>query len=662
MLKINKLELDDFGPFKGTQTLEFPEEDGVTIVFGENMRGKTTLLNAIRYALFGRILGRGTREISPEQFINWESEEEGKFSFKVALSFEENGTDYELVREHTPKDGIEVPQSDEDYTENVYLVKDGTVTGPEAREKELAKILPQQVSRFFLFDGELLQQYEELLIDESEMGQQIREAIERILGVPVLKNGRADLQALLNDAQTQEQEAAQRDNETEQLGTQLETAHGKRDQLESDLSELKDELEELTEEKLAIQNKLQQLEAARSLVNQRENLEEKLEEIDQALEDKQAQLQEAMADSWRSVLQSTVQERLETLKEQRRELEKKQTRISVAEQLAERISDGLEHGDCPICEQPLEDGAEQHLQSELEQFQELTDQDFDPDERYDQILRSIEALERVIESDNTDRVEAIISEIDELKARRATVSDDLSEVKEGLESSKEEQVRDLNKHYEDIVGEIRIKKDAIKETEKELEKAKNTVQDLQDRLDQISGSGLERERARRELYEKLQDLFDQGVAEYRDRLRQRVESDASDIFLRLTTEPEYERLKINDNYGLTIIHEDGDEIEVRSAGAEHVVALALMGALQNNAPLQGPIIMDSPFGRLDRGHMENVVEALPTFTDQVMLLVYRDEIDPQRARDILKGQLRKEYTLERVSARHTDIQKGGVEQ
>nr|WP_299237222.1 AAA family ATPase [Natronomonas sp.] len=662
MLKINRLELEDFGPFKGNQTLEFPKEDGVTIVFGENMRGKTTLLNAIRYALFGRILDRGTREISPEQFINWETKEEGKFSFKIALYFEENGTDYELVREHTPKDGIEVPQADDDYTENVYLVKDGTVTGPEAREKELAEILPQQVSRFFLFDGELLQQYEELLIDESEMGQQIREAIERILGVPVLKNGRADIQALLNDAQTKEQEAAQRDDETEQLGTQLETTHGKRNQLESDLSELKDELDGLKEEKLAIQNKLQQLEGARSLVNRRENLEEELEEIDQGLEDKQAQLQEAMADSWRSVLQSTVQDRLETLKEQRQELEKKQTRISVAEQLAERISDGLERGDCPICDQPLEDGAEQHLQSELEQFQGLTDQDFDPEERYDQILRSIEALERVIESDNTDRVKAIISEIDELKARRATVSDDLSEVKEGLESSKEERVRDLNKQYEDTVGEIRIKKDAIEETENELEKAKNTVQDLQDRLDQISGSGLERERARRELYEKLEELFDQGVAEYRDRLRQRVESDASEIFLRLTTEPEYERLKINDNYGLTIIHEDGDEIEVRSAGAEHVVALALMGALQNNAPLQGPIIMDSPFGRLDRGHMENVVEALPTFTDQVMLLVYRDEIDPQRARDILKGQLRKEYTLERVSARHTDLQKGGVEE
>jgi hypothetical protein len=29
------------------------------------------------------------------------------------------------------------------------------------------------------------------------------------------------------------------------------------------------------------------------------------------------------------------------------------------------------------------------------------------------------------------------------------------------------------------------------------------------------------------------------------------------------------------------------------------VALALIGALQNNAPLRGPFVMDSPFGRVD---------------------------------------------------------------
>lgn len=662
MLRFNKIELEDFGPFKGTQSLEFPDKDGVTIVFGENMRGKTTLLNAIRYALFGRILGRGSRQISPEKFINWESKEGGKFSFKITLYFEEGGSEYELVRQFSPKEGIGTPQSDADYTEEVYLIKDDSVTGPEEREEELARILPQQVSRFFLFDGELLQQYEELLIDESEMGQKIREAIERILGVPVLKNGRADLRALLNEAQEQEQKAAQRSNKTEQIGAQLETATAKRDQLQSDLEELNEELDKLEDNKSAKRSQLQQLEAAKNLVDERKDLKEDLAQIEKDLADKREELRNLMKDSWRSVLHETIEGRLENLEERRRELDKKRTRISVAENLAERISEGLEEDECPICDQELHDDAEDHLEAELQSFQGLVEQDTDFEDEYEQVVKFIDALENQIGSDPRDQIQATISEIDELKAKRAKIKDDISEIDESLESSKEERVTKLNKEYEQIIGEIKVKEETIKDTKEELGDTKNNINKLQNQLDKVSGAQFEQERKRRELYEQLVDLFDKGVAEYRDRLRQRVEQDASDIFLELTTEPEYDRLQINENYGLTIIHEDGSEIGIRSAGAEHVVALALMGALQNNAPLQGPIIMDSPFGRLDEGHVENVVEALPTFTDQVMLLVYRDEINPDTARGLLKGKLRKEYSLERVSARHTDLQEGGLVQ
>jgi len=127
------------------------------------------------------------------------------------------------------------------------------------------------------------------------------------------------------------------------------------------------------------------------------------------------------------------------------------------------------------------------------------------------------------------------------------------------------------------------------------------------------------------------------------------------LFVQLTSEPEYKGLKINESYGLTIVHQDGTDIPVRSAGAEHIVALSLMGALQRNAPLRGPIVMDSPFGRLDETHTTKVVQSLPSMADQVMLLVYESELDPKQARNELKGKLRKEYRIERVSARHSDL-------
>lgn len=114
--------------------------------------------------------------------------------------------------------------------------------------------------------------------------------------------------------------------------------------------------------------------------------------------------------------------------------------------------------------------------------------------------------------------------------------------------------------------------------------------------------------------------------------------------------------RFNDSYGLTIVHQDGSEIPVRSAGAEHIVALSLMGALQRNAPLRGPIVMDSPFGRLDDVHTTKVIQALPSMADQVLLLVYESELDPTEARNQLKGKLRKEYKITRRSARHSEIE------
>ena len=163
------------------------------------------------------------------------------------------------------------------------------------------------------------------------------------------------------------------------------------------------------------------------------------------------------------------------------------------------------------------------------------------------------------------------------------------------------------------------------------------------------------ERRRRDLSAELHRLFDEAVVVYREQLRKRVEADATRHFRALTTEQDYEGLRINDSYGLTIVHRDGTDIPVRSAGAEHVVALSLMGALQNNAPLRGPIVIDSPFGRLDSGHTRNIVRALPSMARQVALLVYEDELPPKLARDELKGKLRREWFLERRSARHTEL-------
>ena len=154
MLTLHKIILEGFGPFKDQNSIEFPDSSGVIVVYGENMRGKTTLLNAIRYVLFGTVLTRRAQSLSLPHIENWENAEEGKHGFKVILEFAHEGNEYVLTRECRLRRGVITPQSDSDYEQLFFLQKNFEALSPGIAETELNRIMPESVSRFFLFDGD----------------------------------------------------------------------------------------------------------------------------------------------------------------------------------------------------------------------------------------------------------------------------------------------------------------------------------------------------------------------------------------------------------------------------------------------------------------------------------------------------------------------------
>jgi DNA sulfur modification protein DndD len=132
MLRLTALHLENFGPYKGKQSVEFPSEDGVTIIYGENMRGKTSLLNAIRFAFFGRILGRGRRDASLHLVGNWEeANDKNVYGFDVRLDMTYDDVKYRLTRTFRPRPGVGKPTDDGDYDRNYFLERDGIPLGPQ---------------------------------------------------------------------------------------------------------------------------------------------------------------------------------------------------------------------------------------------------------------------------------------------------------------------------------------------------------------------------------------------------------------------------------------------------------------------------------------------------------------------------------------------------
>lgn len=644
MLILHSLEIEGFGPFADRQTITFPHEPGVTVIYGANMRGKTSLLNAIRYAFFGSVLGRGSRTRDLHRISNRDRAVDGVYGFSVGLRFGFGPDEYELTRTCQPKDRNSPPSSDEDYEEILILRQDDKVLGPNEKRDVLAHVLPEQVARFFLFDGESLQEYEELLHDESDAGRKISEAIEKILGVPILKRARAHLGALLDDAERAAARNAAKTKETEDIGKALQQASEQKAAHIKEIQESEHILQELYEDKRRAEDYLRTKERYASILGERDRTKERLIEISESLEETESLLQRTMQKGWRTLLGGPVAEARKSL-----QLEATGDLAPLIARIRRRAVD---EGQCPVCERSV--GPEHR-----DRLAETLEVEGDDGSDFSAISPNLNRLAQLGAFKETD-VREVATDLFEkaLKARieRAHLKENISDLETELGDADVERLRSLGVSLSDVMKKIVAYEDAVNEAKEKVEEIAANIQRLTAKLEGAGSSDLKRSQERANLLQKALTVFDTAIERYKADLRDRVERTATEHFLRMTTEKEdYERLLINPSYGLSIVHRYGGTEHDRSAGAEHVVALGLMGALQNNAPLRGPIVMDSPFGRLDEGHTDNVVRALPKMAHQVVLLIHEGELDRQRVRELLPSALKKEYELKRQSARRTRI-------
>lgn len=255
-----------------------------------------------------------------------------------------------------------------------------------------------------------------------------------------------------------------------------------------------------------------------------------------------------------------------------------------------------------------------------------------------------------------DQLADLLVQIDDAKAQQKDLRDEISRYGNiaDLTTATKENAQNLAK----CLAKIDNLREGIQATEDKIKEADTALANLEEKVRRAgtSDSDLNLAIRRVEICDALHQMFSEGIAAYRDKLKNEVERDATELFCSISSDRDYTALKINENYGLSIQHRSGEIIPFRSAGFEHIVALSLIGALHKNAPLSGPIIMDSPFGRLDPTHKRNITKALPLMSDQIILLAYTDEIDGQTAREVLGSALKKEYRLRKYGSFHTSIE------
>lgn len=658
MLHFQKMILKNFGPYKGTQTIDFTDKSGVTIFWGDNGRGKTTLLNAFRYALFGVVQRRSGPLRNLSEMENIEAAQEGEHGFSVTLEMSNDSDHYRLVRALKLRNGVTNPSGAMDYEKSLFLLKNGSILSQDAMKHELNLIMPEQVSRFFLFDAELLQEYEELLEENTTDGEQIKAAIEKILGVPVLQNGVADLEYCAVNYDKQVSRAARADDKTRQLGNEMEAKTANIEQHKTNIESMETKLSSFLADKTRIENQLKETEALSGWISRKKNDEVSKKKAEDELADTMAKIRNYTKIAWKGMILSTLRNLREDVQEEIKDLESKRQKKSVATHFIMEMRKAVADRTCPVCSQEVSGDVLKHLEDEIKsqtsEYSGLTEEQ--SQHLYD--LQATSSAMRSLAEDVVDVKQSIVMLENQAEKLQIDISQyelDIKEMNEHITrygvSEDKSSILSLNRRYSDIEKNIAdIRRSLAAEREK-LQKDKTDKESLSKALEkQAGGSTLMIAKKRNKVCHDLLAIFDESKTKYREQLKKNVEKDASDLFVHLTADQDYVALKINENYGLQIQHRSGRLVPGRSAGYEHIVALSLIGALHKNAPLRGPIIMDSPFGRMDKQNSANIVHALPQMAEQSMLLAYNGEIDLDVARNQLGTHLLREYRLERVTS------------
>ena len=658
-MNLIRLTLKNFMPFKGETVLEFPQDQArnTVVVLGDNMRGKTSLLNGIRWALYEKAQGRHLRQIPLHLMPNREATAAGDWSMEARIELEAGGNRYDLRREARKKSTVMQPSRPEDFLVFAHLKKNEAAIPANEIEAEINKFAPEQISRFFLFDGELLQEYEELLIESSEQGGKIKEAIEHALGVPALTNGRDDLQILLKRAQKEQAKEASTIKGLEIVAEQFAKWSGKRDVFECDMIDLKEKHARVKEEREALEDEIS---ASQSILTQKAELDAKIErrgEIAKEIKDKSDVKLKLVGDAWRDMIRPKITAKKEALQRIQEEATSHAKQSALLQLKIENLTEHMLESTCPTCHQKIANNDRENLQRDLHALRNQLQMLGTPSVDIESINRSLKSLDAVLGFPIKDRLRDIDEGLTRLEIDSAKIDTRIDQLQMELAEKGTDEILRKRTHLQQANRDEAKFQFEIDETGKRIAEADREILALTHRMGAQSGKNTTRASQIARILEQMHSGFSTSIDHLRSALRSTVEKNATDAFLSMSTQKAYQGLSINANYGLTIIGEDGKIVALRSAGAEQIVALSLIDGLSRSGRAAGPVVMDTPFGRLDTKHRQNILGYLPTTASQLVLLVHDGEIAGGIGLDVLAHRIGARYEIKEISQDHSVLER-----
>ena len=638
---IKKLELENFRQYIGSQTIEFStdREKNVTVLIGVNTSGKTTLVRAFEWVLYG------TNEFDDKNLLNKNVAENMQVgetkAVRGALTIEhDSGTGepiaYVIERKQIYTCTGTSVRANVSEAKISYFQPDGqtkTILNTDFNTN-IERILPRRLANYFFFGGER--------VGNIATKSDIEESVQGLMGLDVLKNAMSHLRTVINKLKKSLDFSG--DSRAIETQNKLKGALAREQECKNELNTVTEQLEYYQAEKEKYAALLRANEETAAAQKRREKLDTIIKSLEERIaRDKKDLVSAFSRNSFAFFSLPILKKTVEMLNNSEDETE------SVPEMTAASIDYILKRGVC-ICGTCISEGsaAEKHL---------LCEKAKQPPESIGSLVRRYreQAMDYISSSDNY--YEAIESRIATLRADQRELGlriDERASLDESLKGAKD--VSTLEQQYQTAerrVKEFDKRKASLLET---IGSCKRDISNYEKALETLTKANQKNARISLNI-DYAQAVFDWVSEAYysresivRGRLEEKVNANFGMMYHGSRT------VTIDDKYRVKYIDVTTEE----SDGLKAVKSFAFVSGLvdlakealnsdnskeANTTPQYYPLVMDAPFSNVDEIHIKNISAILSRSAEQVIIAVMQKDWEP--AAEIMAPLVGRSYRIEK---------------
>ena len=643
MMIFVELTLENFGPYRGKHIInlrpENQENNSPIILFGGmNGGGKTTLMDAIRLALYGQRAQCSNRgNLSYNNFliecINQQSlpYEQTRIELAIEHIINDRWVDLKIVRYWTrnPKDGKDTLGIIEGEWPDHGLAN--------TWDEYVENILPLGISNLFLFDGEQVKE----LAEQELPTPPVVEAIKSLLGLELAERLAIDLDILVS-------------RKRKDLATGSELA--KLEEIEATLAQLNQQKEEVLQELELQQNQLKtaqkkyrqvankfQVEGGK-IAAERQQLNNQKQQLSERGESIRYELRNLAAGS---VPLGLITHQLSPAKIQgEKELKYQQGKIAknLLEEKDKRLLDYL-------LTLSINNIELDKIKEFLLQENQILNQDLDSTLVYLEInQKSLQHLKNILDYLLPMQKKIVKEKLEELTRIEREIEAYERQLAVAASPEAYEKLDRELKNAEDEVVNCKTSYEAIRQT---LDALERKIKEIKKQLEQYSEKTIERQNSEHIINSVANVKHTLQLFKEKLTLKKlnKLESEVTECFRYLLHKSNLvHRIVIDtENFAISLYDLYGKIVPKNrlSAGEKQLLAIALLWGLARVSGKNLPIAIDTPLGRLDSSHRNNLVERyFPTASHQVILLSTDTEIGKKEVEQLREQKaIAKEYLL-----------------